>query len=147
MPPNRTPGAPTRYLADTNVYITAANDAAFGQSFAAFVRTHGPLTVSSIVISEVLFGVADLARHRAVARAIAEGVRPITPTRADWLAAARAIAALGGDKVTKSRSFWNDTLIAAQCARLGLVLVTSNPADYRRLQEHLTLGIMPPFPT
>jgi predicted nucleic acid-binding protein len=76
-----------------------------------------------------------------------EGVRASTPTRADWLAAARAIAALGGEKVTKSRSFWNDTLIAAQCARLGLVLVTNNPAGYRRLRAHLAFAAVPPFPS
>jgi predicted nucleic acid-binding protein len=145
--PTRTPGPPTtRYLADTNVYITAANDPAFGQAFAAFVRAHGPLAVSTVVVGEVLFGVADVTRHRAMARAMTDGVRALTPSRADWLAAARAIAALGGDKITKSRSFWNDTLIAAQCARLGLVLITNNPADYRRLQAHLTFAAVLPFP-
>ena len=145
--PTRTPGPPTtRYLADTNVYITAANDAAFGQAFAVFVRQHGPLAVSSVVVSEVLFGVADVARHTAVARAMTAGVRALTPTRVDWLSGARMIAALGGDKVTKTRSFWNDTLIAARCARLGLVLVSNNADDYRRLQAHLAFAIVPPFP-
>jgi predicted nucleic acid-binding protein len=102
---------------------------------------------STVVVGEVLFGVADVTRHRAMARAMTDGVRALTPSRADWLAAARAIAALGGDKITKSRSFWNDTLIAAQCARLGLVLITNNPADYRRLQAHPTFAAVPPFPS
>jgi hypothetical protein len=95
-------------------------------------------------VSEVMFGVAGVVRHRAIARAMTDGARASTPTRADWLAAARAIAALGGGKVTTSRLFWNDTLIAAQCARLGLALATNNPADYRRLQAHLAFAVVPP---
>jgi len=57
-----------------------------------------------------------------------------------------AIVRLGGDAITKSRSFWNDALLAAQCARLGATLVTHNVAEFRRLGRHLAVQVATPFP-
>jgi predicted nucleic acid-binding protein len=48
--------------------------------------------------------------------------------------------------VTKSRSFWKDALLGAQCARLGATLVTHNLQDFRRLGRHLPLRVVAPFP-
>lgn len=134
------------YLADTNVYVTAANDPAFARRFADFVREHGPIAVSTIVVTEVLLGVKDASRGAAVVRAIAAGQPLLTPTEDDWLFAGRITARLGGEAITKSRSFWNDTLLAAQCARLGVTLITHNAADFRRLGRQAGVRVVRPFP-
>ena len=125
----------------------AANDEVFRSWFEEFVVRQGPLLVSAIAISEVLIGVPDVARHSAVARAMTAGADVLAPTSDDWLTAGSAMARLGGEHVTKGRSFWNDALLAAQCARLGATLVTSNAADFRRLRRYIGVRAVPPFPT
>ena len=137
---------PALYVADTNVYVTAANDPAFRQRFEAFIRERGPLLVSTVAIAEVLIGIADPARHPAAVRALTAGTTPLLPTAEDWIAAAGAMARLGGEGVTKSRSFWNDALLAAQCARLDVLLLTSNTSDFDRLGRYLSMQAVPPFP-
>ncbi len=134
------------YVADTNVYVMAANDAAFGVRFETFIRGHGPLLVSAIAVAEVLIGVASHTRHAAVVQAISAGTEIMEPTAGDWITAGAALARLGGNGVTKGRSFWNDALLAAQCARLGATLVTQNAADFRRLHRYVAVHAVPPFP-
>lgn len=137
---------PDLFVADTNVYVGAANDSAFRERFEAFILEHGPLLVSAVVAAEVLIGIPDAARHPAAVEALAAGAAPLAPSEEDWIAAAGTVARLGGDPVTKSRSFWNDALLAAQCARLGVTLLTHNVPDFRRLGRHLALRATAPFP-
>jgi predicted nucleic acid-binding protein len=135
-----------RYLADTNIYVLAANDAACRQRFETFVRGQGPLEVSAVVVSEILIGMADPNRHAAVLRALTSGADLLAPATSEWLEAGRAIARLGRTAVTKSRSLWNDALLAAQCARLNAVLVTSDAADFHRLGRFIPVRTAAPFP-
>jgi predicted nucleic acid-binding protein len=134
------------YLADTKVYVTAANDPAARERFEAFLERHGPLLVSAVVVAEVLIGVRDAARHEAVVQALSAGTAVVAPTVDDWTRAATAIARLGAEDVTKGRSFWNDALLAAQCARLGITLLTHSGADFRRLGRYLGVRVVAPFP-
>lgn len=134
------------FLADTNVYVAAANQPAFRERFEQFLEREGPLFVSAVVAAEVLVGIADPARHKAAERALTAGGGMLTPVGDDWTMTATAIVRLGGDVVTKSRSFWNDALLASQCARIGAVLITSNLADYRRLRRVIPVEIAAPFP-
>ena len=141
------PASSPSYLADTNVYVMAINDPTVRQRFEAFVQRHGPLLVSAIVAAEVLIGIPDVARHEAAVQALGAGSSIIAPSADDWRRAAAAVARLGCGAVTKSRSFWNDALLAAQCARLGMTLLTHNTADFRRLGRHLGVRTVAPFPT
>lgn len=135
------------FFADTNVYLVAAGDSAFRTRLEAFVLERGPLLVSAVVASEVLIGVADPAEHQTAVAALTAGAASLlAPTADDWLRAGAAVARLGGSTVTKSRSFWNDALLAAQCARIGATLVTQNTADFRRLGRHLGVRVSVPFP-
>ncbi len=137
---------PPPYLADTNVYVRAANEPSFRERFEAFIQLQGPLIVSSVVVAEVLIGVPDLGQHQAVIAALSAGTSPLAPQTEDWLAASAAVGRLGGEAITKSRSFWNDALLAAQCARLNATLLTSNAKDFRRLGRHLSVEVREPFP-
>ncbi len=134
------------YIADTNIYVTAANEPEFRRSLETFIGTHGPLAFSSVVLAEIVIGIPDPARHAPAVRALTAGFRPLNPTADDWLQAAGVIARLGGDVVTKTRSFWNDSLLAAQCARVGAKLLTRNTEDFRRLRRYIAVRAVPPFP-
>ena len=134
------------YIADTNVYIMAADDAEFRQRFESFIRDHGPLLVSAIVLGEYLIGIADVQKHQAVVNAMRAESEVVAPIADDWLTAGSAIARLGGGSVTKGRSFWNDALLAAQCSRLRATLITWNDKDFRRLSAHTPVRAVWPFP-
>lgn len=134
------------FLADTNVYVAAANEPEFRDRFERFLDREGPLFISAVVAAEVLLGIADPTRHAAATRALTAGGGTLTPTGDDWALTATAIVRLGGDAITKTRSFWNDALLASQCARLGAVLVTSNLADFRRLRRVIPVEVVAPFP-
>ena len=134
------------FLADTNLYVGAANDPAFRDHFEAFIHQHGPLLVSAVVVAEVLIGIPETVRHPLAAAALTAGTTALPPTEEDWRAAAGTVARLGAESVTKTRSFWNDALLAAQCSRLGATLVTHNLSDFRRLGRHLPLRVTAPFP-
>lgn len=135
-----------RYVADTNVYVRAANHDADRAAFAAFAARRGPLVLSTLVLAELLLGIPEPGDRAAMLHYLTTDAPPRTPTRADWLTAARATAELGGDAVTKSRSFGNDTLLAAQCVRLGLVLVTHRTANFARLARVIPVVAVAPFP-
>lgn len=137
----------TAYIADTNLYVVASHDERFRDKFEQFIASHGPLLVSSITVAEVLIGVSDVVRHAAVTRAMTAGATILAPSADDWLTAGGTIARLGGELVTKGRSFWNDALLAAQCARLGAILVTNNTTDFRRLRRYVGVRAVPPFPS
>jgi predicted nucleic acid-binding protein len=61
------------YLADTNVYVASANDAAFRERFERFIRANGPILISAVVVAEVLLGMPDVTRHDAALRALGAG--------------------------------------------------------------------------
>lgn len=138
---------PSRYLADTNVYVDAANDSAFADRFAAFRGTTDLLPVSTVVLAELALGYPQREMQERMMHSLTAGSPAQTPSGADWLRAASALAHLGGDLVTKSRSFWNDAILAAQCERLGVTLITRNAADFRRLARILRTDVVSPFPT
>lgn len=134
------------YLADTNIYVMSANDASFAAEFEAFRLGTDPLVVSTVVLSELTLGLPRRETQERMVRALTAAAPALTPTGADWLRAASALAQLGGELETTSRSFWNDAILAAQCERLGFTLITRNAADFRRLRRHIDVRVSSPFP-
>ena len=110
----------------------------------AFIRP--PVQLLPQAVAEVLIGVSDASRHATVTRAMAPGTEIVAPIADDWIAAGAALARLGGEAITKGRSFWNDALLAAQCARLDATLVTNKAKDFRRLRRYIGVRVVPPFP-
>lgn len=133
------------YFADTNVYLDAIESPAFLASLAAFITRHGPLLVSSVVVAELVLGAARPAQHQSILKELTAGGLAQAPNEGDWAKAAIAVARLESGP-GKSRSFWNDALLAAQSARLRCTLITSNRADFERLQRAIPVSIAPPFP-
>ena len=131
------------YVLDTNVYITTFHDPAFANRVASFVeRASRPFAVSSVVVAELLIGLASDARREELVRgvyAVADPDRVITPAHEDWLEAGDALRLLGGETLSPRRSFWNDLLIAASCARAGCTLVTRDTSDFRRIATRIAV--------
>lgn len=134
-------------ILDTNVYVDADRDGALASRIADHLATLADsIGVSSIVVSELLIGVTSPAeRMRLLQRTLGtiDAANVITPTHADWLAAGDALNALGGEEATRGRSFWNDLLIAASCARVGATLVTRNATDFQRIQRAIPVLVRP----
>jgi hypothetical protein len=78
-------------------------------------------------------GVGGTDRHRGSRAPCRGGAIPsagthlLAPDASDWLEAGATISRLGGTAVTKTRSFWNDALLAAQGARLDVILRDAQP--------------------
>lgn len=132
---------------DTNVYLDADRDPEFGARLASFVAAQRePLGLSSVVVAELLAGVPNAdERRRFVALTVDEvpAEYRVTPSEADWRTAGDALRAFGGEQATKGRSFWNDLLIAASCARVGAPLVTRSRNDFRRVQRTIRVALIP----
>lgn len=132
---------------DTNVYLDAGRDGALAERVAAFVATQRDLLgLSSVVVAELMTGATDPQERRLLLAATVDVVRAehvLTPTHADWRSAGDALRTLGGDEATKGRSFWNDLLIAASCARVGATLITRNVADFRRIRRVIPVATEP----
>jgi len=133
------------YAVDTNVYLEAAADPGVRSRFAEFVMRYGIPFLSSVVVAEVALGARKPASGAAAARSLHSVGTALAPSHDDWLTAASAVARLEAG-FGKSRSFWNDALLAAQCARLGHILITYNLSDFERLQREIPLTLTPPFP-
>jgi predicted nucleic acid-binding protein len=138
------------YLLDTNVYLDAADDPLFADGTAAFVEdADQPLGVSTVVVAELLIGVRNESDRAEVVANVYATVPPqlvVTPIHEDWERAADALRHLGGSAATPRRSFWNDLLLAASCARTDSTLITGNDGDFRRIARHIPLRFLPPWP-
>jgi predicted nucleic acid-binding protein len=132
-------------LLDTNVYIDILDDPAGAERLARELDdAEDVVSVSSVVVAELLIGLRDPGeRATLLADIVHEGDELLTPNHDDWSVAADTIRALGGNAATKRRSFWNDALIAASCARADVTLVTSNADDFRRIRKVIPVRTTP----
>ena len=131
---------------DTNVYLDASTDAGLAGRLADVIEARGDeVGLSSVVLGELLIGVRPADRARLLPW-VTDGVAEdavLTPTHDDWITAGDALRQLGADAATKGRSFWNDLLIAASCARTGATLLTRNAADFRRIGRVIPVTVEP----
>ncbi|MHB1222815.1 MAG: type II toxin-antitoxin system VapC family toxin [Gemmatimonadaceae bacterium] len=134
-------------ILDTNVYLDVDGDAALAERVAAFLAEQTEAVgLSSVVLAELLIGVTTGTERRRLLAAtigVVGSEHVLTPTDADWQRAGDALNQLGGDAATRGRSFWNDLLIAASCARAGATLLTRNADDFRRIRRVLPVTIEP----
>lgn len=144
-----------RYLIDSNVYIRAFRDAAFGSALREFHRANLARIVMSVVVaSELLVGARTPDGERAVIRTLVEPFRArgrlITPSWSTWALAAKADRALRRQPSNRTRlaqrSFMHDVLIAASAREIGATIVTGNAADFALIGRHMDIAFVPPWP-
>ena len=138
------------HLLDTNIYIGATEHEAFAEQAAVFVeRADQRLAVSSVVVAELLIGLRNDADRSAMLGDIYETVASrfvLTPSHEDWEQAGDALRQLGASSATPRRSFWNDLLLAASCARTATTLITNNLDDFRRIGRYIPVRVVGPWP-
>jgi predicted nucleic acid-binding protein len=145
-----------RYVVDTNLYIDALRTEAGKLGLSAFLSAHAPfLHLSAVVAHELRAGVRGGRGGRAASRLEASIVEPferrgrlITPSYAVWKESGRVLAELIGPTAWRqvTRSFVNDVLLAMSCRESGVVLVTSNLADFARIAAVRSFDYAAPWP-
>lgn len=124
-----------RYLLDTNVcidYLTGRYPAV-----AARLRALGPSDVclSSVVVAELRYG-ADKSAHPRRNHRLLDALIGEIPCRGFDASAASSYGRVRSDLERNGRPIGsNDMLIAAHALALGLVLVTDNVREFRRVAE------------
>jgi len=141
------------HLIDSNVYIHAFRDSAFGEALRQFHRKRLPhLVLSVVVVHELLAGAANAARERLLRRGLIEPFRTRqrlhVPARQTWEMAASIDRRLRKHKNLQSklqtRSFANDILIAASARELGAIILTENSADFGIIASVLDIRFTQP---
>ena len=135
------------HLIDSNLYIRAFRDAAFGQTLRDFHRSRlASIVLSAVVIHELLVGATTARSEQRLRRGLLEPFharrRLHVPSLQTWDVAARVDRRLRTRRALatklRSRSFFNDMLIAASAREIGAVIVTdnrTNPAEHKKFVE------------
>ncbi|MGI8618919.1 MAG: type II toxin-antitoxin system VapC family toxin [Gemmatimonadaceae bacterium] len=131
-------------VVDTNIYIRAFREEAFGERFRAWHSANArQLAMSTVVLYELMVGAATKSvRHRLEAdyvRAFRRMNRLLTPSQPVWEKAATAEAELrlkkGHVARIERRGFANDLLIALTCRAVGATLLTENTRDFELIRS------------
>ena len=147
------PGRERLYVLDTNVFIRAARDSAFGEDLTRFHAAFAPFEhLAAVVAQELIAGARGLAA-KTIERAIIEPFerrgRIIVPSYAAWKETGAVLSALVSSGIRwpdVSRSFVNDILLAMSCREAGMVLVTGNLRDFERIARVKPFEFTAPWP-
>jgi predicted nucleic acid-binding protein len=143
------------YLVDSNVYIRAFRDAAFGAELRTFHRDNiARFVLSAVVATELLIGAQTSDRQRAIRTALVEPFRTrrrlLIPTWSTWELVARIDRGIRLQRAQRTRlgqrSFLQDMLIAASAREIGATIVTENAADFSLIGRHIDITFVPPWP-
>jgi predicted nucleic acid-binding protein len=148
--------APQRkYVVDTNLFIQAFREPAANAALERFHAAFGPFEyLAAIVAQELRAGVQNAKARRQLEESVlgvfARAQRVIAPSREAWERSGNVLAEMvwkEGLELTKvSKAFGNDVLLAQLCREHGLVLITENQRDFRRIQRYLDFEFIPPWP-
>jgi predicted nucleic acid-binding protein len=127
-------------LFDTSIYISALRRGHHATLALRRFAPDAPLWLSAVVLEELYAGVSDRDRHgiERLERDFDKANRLLVPNLTDWAQTGKALArlatqyhyeAIGRGKLT------NDALIATSAGRRGILVLTANERDFRRLAE------------
>ena len=147
--------APRKYTLDTNLFIEAFRDSVANAQLVQFHSAFAPFEyLHAVVVEELRAGVRTGRPLRLLERHVLDPFirrgRLITPSFAAWRKSGdtlRDLARRDGLELRSVRkSFGNDVLLAASCREAGVVLVTDNLRDFRRIQVVLPFEFLAPWP-
>ena len=148
--------AERRYVLDTNLFIRAFRDPASNAELQRFHSHFAPFEfLSAVVVQELRAGARTAADRRALERHVldvfARRGRISTPSAQAWADSGDVLGGLarreGLELARVSKAFGNDVLLALSCREAGLVLVTDNTADFRRIARATAFEFTEPWPT
>ena len=145
----------TKYALDTNVYVDCFRNVAAGQALKYFLATHLMRTyMLAVVVQELRAGTSTGEQIKALESGVLAPFerrnRIMSPSSRAFQESGRILAQLAVkdklDLVKVAPSFPNDTLIAASCRELGIILITRD-VDFKRIAPHIPgfRYIPPPF--
>ncbi len=136
------------YVLDTNVYVDIQHADRIEDAAEEFILRH-PIQVSSVVMAELLLGAAASPKRSRMLQNIRQQINTggaITPDIDDWQTAALTWTRIAS-QTTERRSFWNDLLLAASCARTRATLITANHTDFVRIARYIPVRHVAPWPS
>ena len=149
----RAPGR--KYTLDTNLFVEALRDQATNTRLIQFHAAFAPFEyLHAVVVQELRAGVKAGRDLRMLERHILDPFirrgRLITPSFTAWQLSGdvlRELSRRGGMELRSVRkSFGNDILLAASCREAGIILVTDNLLDFRRIHSIFPFEFLGPWP-
>ena len=127
-------------LFDSSVYIEAFRLGGEPGLILRRMAAGVPIWLSSVVLGELYAGVRprDVQVVEELERDFQRIGRALVPSLNDWAHAGRVLAWLGAkydyEQIGKRRMM-NDALIATSAGRTGILVITSNARDFRKIAE------------
>ena len=134
-----------KFVLDTNVFVDAFRDEAFGEALSAFLEQALPWTfLNAVVVQELTAGARTREQLRALESSILRPFerrgRVFAPSTLAFRESGRLLAELatreGWPAIRSNPSLANDALLAASCREHGFTLVTSD-GDFDRFLPSL----------
>lgn len=127
-------------LFDTSIYVDAFRRGENRTSRPMIEDLESPLWLSAVVLEELYAGAteSDCVAVVELERSFNRIGKILVPTVDDWTEAGKVLHRLAAqydyEKIVRGR-LTNDALIAMGAARLGILIITRNARDFRRLAE------------
>ncbi len=149
-------GSPRKYTLDTNLFIRSFREPSANAELIQFHSAFTPFEyLHSAVVQELRAGVRPGRSLRLLEKNVLEPFirrdRLITPSFTAWKKSGDVLRKLahkhGLELRSVRKSFANDILLAVSCREAGIVLVTDNLVDFKRIRSVFPFEFVPPWPT
>jgi predicted nucleic acid-binding protein len=131
-------------LLDTCIYIDFW-EGALAPALIDTFRKSFVVRYSAVVLSELRRGARTNAARALVTSLARVAAEPWAPAADDWWEAGALIQKIGDAarwETSKRREFQNDALIALTARRHGATVVTTNAADFERLERRVKFSLL-----
>lgn len=148
--------AERKYVLDSNLFIHGFRDDTANLELQRFHSLFAPFEYMSVIVAQELRAGARSAAdrkilERAVLSPFARRDRLIAPSAHAWEESGNVLAELvrkeGLELKRISKSFGNDILLALSCRESGMVLVTENVGDFKRIAKVAPFKFTAPWPS
>lgn len=145
-----------KFVLDSNLFIKGFREPLANLELQKFHIQFAPFEYLSVIVAQELrSGIKSQSERRLLEKHVLEPFarlgRILTPTAKAWQESGDILAELAkseGMEISKvSKSFGNDILLALSCRESGMVLVTDNLRDFKRIARHAPFEFAPPWPS
>jgi predicted nucleic acid-binding protein len=149
------PVPPRKYAVDTDLFIDGFRVATANQELQRFHAAFAPFVyLHAVVAHELRAGCRSRADRDKLEREVLVRFerlgRVITPSPDCWNTAGNLLSDLGRAEGLApsqvSKAFFCDVLIALSCREAGVVLITANTRDFKRIASQVPFDYVGPWP-
>jgi predicted nucleic acid-binding protein len=144
-----------KYALDTNCFISGFRSESGIAALQQFHRLFAPFEYLSVIVAQELrAGTRSRTDRQRLVRHVLEPFerlgRVLTPSTRAWHDSGDVLSDLvrreGLELARVSKAFANDVLLALSCRESGVILVTDNLRDFRRIAKVAPFEFVPPWP-